>query len=125
MWVRYPLEFKPFAYHLNRRGYGIHVIAEAIGASTRTVHRWIIEVRGSLKGMRGWRRKLPSRLPCNYIAPHLKGKIKLWGRLPKEHQHLVASVKQAFMRLCRWLYFRDKEGGYLDLEACLRGEEPP
>ena len=125
MMVRYPAEFKPFAYHLHRRGFKIQVISEAIGASTRTVWRWILEIRGSKLSMKGWQRKRPQRWGYRYMAPHLRGKIKLFGRLPYEHQSLVARAKEAFMRLLRWLYFRDKLGGYLDLEACLRGEEPP
>jgi len=123
--LRYPVEFKPFSYQLHRRGFPIHVIAEAIGASTRTVHRWIVEIRRAKLTMKGWVRKRPSRTGFNYLAPHLRGKIKLWGRLPWEHTHLVQSAKQCFQRLLRWIYFRDHLNGYLDLEACLKGEEPP
>jgi hypothetical protein len=120
----YPVEFKSFAYLLNKRGFGIHVLAEAIGASTRTVHKWVVEIRGSLKGMSGWVRKRKQRMGYSYIAPHLRGKIKLWGRLPHEHSFMVAKARECFQRLLRWIYFRDHHG-YLDLYACLRGEEPP
>jgi len=119
--IRYPSQFKSFAFKLHYIGVPTYVIARALGCSTKTVWKWVVTLRDGHKvTRRGWRRKYPNRFGVP-IEPHLKGKIKAHG-LPRDGT--VQRVREAFQRLLRWIHFMEA-GGYLDLEACLRGEEPP
>jgi hypothetical protein len=120
--IRYPSEFKSFSVILNRR-YLVrsYEIAEALGCSTRTVWKWIVSARENRKlSRKGWRRRYLNAVG-GYVEPHVRGKIKPWGR---PHAGSTELIREAYRRLLRWIWFR-RNGGFLDLEACARGEEPP
>jgi hypothetical protein len=125
--IRYPPEFKSFAFTLRSRyRIPVHIIAGALGCSTRTVWKWIVACRDGQKlSRRGWRRKYANMYGA-LIEPALRRvvKIKPWGKHPAHVQHTIEMVREAFRRLLRWIHFRDS-GGYLDLIACAEGEEPP
>jgi biotin synthase-related radical SAM superfamily protein len=120
MYKRYPHEFKHFAIALNRRRVGTQIIAQALGCSTKTVWKWIVNYRGKL-GRHHWVRKRAG----GYVEIRFRGKIKHFGRSMIEHRWLVNNIKECFMRLVRWIYYRDVLGGELDMQACMDGEEPP
>jgi hypothetical protein len=126
-YTRYPPEFKSFGFLLRYRySIPVYITAEALGCSTRTVWKWIVGCRGGMKiSRRGWRRRYTNMLGAP-VEPHLRRmvKIKPWGRHPAFRQYTVEMVREAFRRLLRWIHFRDS-GGYLDLQACADGDEPP
>jgi len=111
--MRYPLEFKYLSYKLNQKGVGTHVIAKTIGCSSKTVWNWVVAFRGGKKLTRkGWARRRGDLLSQRWFR---EGKIKF----------TVRAIGECFQRLVRWMFFRDYQGGWLDWDAILAGEEPP
>lgn len=102
----------------------IHWIAEALGASTHTVHTWIISFRDGRKiGMHKWPRRMKGRVHSRwgYLEPRFKGKI-IRNLLPS---FTVNRVLDAFRRLARWLSFRNEHGWMVSLDDIASGVEPP
>ena len=99
---RYAPEVKSFSFILHRRGVRSYVIARALGASTRSVCKWINDIRGSPLGLRA------KRIRKNYPFDTYPTK-----------------VHNAFARLARWLVFRSKSGWMENLEKIASGVEPP
>jgi len=104
--LTYSGEFKAVSFILyHRHRVRVHHIAQVIGASTKTVWTWIVRLRRGLKlGRRGWIRRKNS-VPFMYSI----GAVRL---------------AKVFQALIRWMRYR-ANGGSLDLDAVLRGEEPP
>jgi len=102
---KYIPEVKAVVIRLYNHDYKTHIISRGWkltgnhGLSTKTISNWI--------------KKVKIHSPINSVRRRIKN---TWAS--------VSHVKIIFENLVRWLRFRDK-GGYLDLDACLRGERPP
>jgi len=118
-------EVRAFISALYGRGFRIHEIAKAWEVSTRTVWLTLVKVRG---GRRLGKNRSPARRP---LSPDVLVERRVvggwWERKVKTirySKHRLHFLRAALALLLRWLSYRER-GGHLDLEAALRGEEPP
>ena len=106
----YPKEWhgaiRTFIIKAYKKKFKIHEISEALGVSTRTVHKVIIKWRnGKRLTMKGWRRRYPKylRLTCVRICVKIKR---------------IKEVQRLFMNLVDWL----QNAEILDFDAIMRGK---
>ena len=90
-----------------------HVLASALGSSTKTVWSWIVNNRGIEGGCSGGER----------------GLLGLHGRRFRRKKYLPRSfpvhVLRAFLRLAAWLNFKEKFGWMASIDDIADGVEPP
>jgi len=106
----YPKEWhgaiRTFIIKAYRKGFRTYEISEALGISTRTVHKTIIKWRNGKKiTMRGWKRRLPRYLRLTCVRTGVKIKR-------------IKEIQKLFMNLISWLQNSD----ILDFDAIMRGK---